>query len=75
MHTTYPLCGRIRSEASKCGTKPVGGYGISAGGGGVDLAFPESQVRLHSPGATSHGRTRPDPGKQDGAMATSSHSQ
>jgi len=25
VHTTYPLCGRIQSIASKCGAKPVGG--------------------------------------------------
>jgi len=37
--------------------------------------FPELHVRLHSPGAISCGRMRPDPGKQDGAMATSSRCQ
>ena len=82
MHTTYPLCGWIRSEASKRGAKPVGGCSISAGGAGVDLTFPDSRDSwesysrwLHSPGATSCERTRPNPGKQDGAMAASSCSQ
>jgi hypothetical protein len=59
VHTTYPLCGWARSEASKCDTKPVGGLSIDAGGGGADLTFPEMQERLHSPGATSCGRMRP----------------
>ena len=82
MHTTYPLCGWIRSKASKRGAKPVGGCSISARGAGVDLAFPdlrdsrESYSRwLHSPGATSCERTRPNPRKQDGTMAASSCSQ
>ena len=82
VHTTYPLCGWIWSEASKCGAKPVGGCSISAGGEGVDLMFPDSRDSwesyarwLHSPGATSCERTRPNPGKQDGAMAASSCSQ
>ena len=78
MHTTYPLCGWIRSKASKCGAKPVGGCSIGAGGAGVDLTFLDSRDSwesysrwLHSPGATSCERTRPNPGKQDGAMAAS----
>jgi len=82
VHTTYPLCGWIRSEASKRGAKPVGGCSIGAGGAGVDLTFPDSRDSwesysrwLHSPGATSCERTRPNPGKQDGAMAASSCSQ
>jgi hypothetical protein len=63
VHTTYPLCGWVRSEASKCGTKPVGGSSISEGEGGADLTFPKTQGRLHSPGVTSCGRMRPRPGK------------
>jgi hypothetical protein len=63
VHTTYPLCGWVRSGASKCGTKLVGGSSISAGGGGADLMFPEMQGRLHSPGATSCERMHPRPGK------------
>ena len=43
MHTTYPLCGWIRSEANKRGAKPVVGCSISAGGAGVDLTFPDSR--------------------------------
>jgi hypothetical protein len=39
LHTIYPLCGWARSGASKCGTKPVGGSSINAGGGGADLTF------------------------------------
>ena len=57
VHTTYPLCGWIQSEASKHGAKPVGGCSIGAGGAGVDLTFPDSRDSwesysrwLHSPG-------------------------
>ena len=82
MHTTYPLCRWIRSEASKRGAKPVGRCSISAGEAGVDLTFPNSRDSwesysrwLHSLGATSCERTRPNPGKQDGAMDASSCSQ
>jgi hypothetical protein len=67
VHTTYPLCGWARSGTSMCGTKPVGGSSIGAGGGGTDLTFPEAlpetQWRLHNPGVTSRGRMRPRPGK------------
>jgi hypothetical protein len=59
VHTTYPLCGWVQSGASTCGTKPIGGLSIGAGGGGADLTFPETQGQLHSPGATSCRRIRP----------------
>jgi hypothetical protein len=63
VHTIYPLCVWVWSEASKCGTKPLGGSSIDEGGGGDDLTFPEMQGSLHSPGATSCGRMRPRPRK------------
>jgi hypothetical protein len=43
VHTTYPLCGWVHHKANKCGTKPVEGSSIGAGGGGADLTSPEMQ--------------------------------
>jgi hypothetical protein len=63
VHTTYPLCRWVRHDASKYGTKLVGGSSIGARGGGADLTFPETQGRLHSPRAISCGRMCPRPGK------------
>jgi hypothetical protein len=63
VHTTYPLCGWVRSGASKCGAKPVGGSSIGAGGGGTDLTSSETQGRLHSSWVTSRERMPPRPRK------------
>jgi hypothetical protein len=63
VHITYPLCGWVRSRASKCGTKLVGGSSIGAAGEDADLTFSETQRRIHSLGAIFCGRMRLRPRK------------
>jgi hypothetical protein len=54
VHTTYPLCGWVQSGTSKCGTKPVGGLSISAGGGGCHTRFIKNINRaiIYAPGSS-----------------------
>jgi hypothetical protein len=71
VHTTYPLCGWVRSGASKYGTKLVGVSSIGAGGGGTDLTSPKTQGGFTVPGRPLAEGCAQDPGKPDGTEATS----
>jgi hypothetical protein len=50
VHTTYTLCGWARSEASKCGTKMVGGSSIGAGEEVLTLSSPRRKGGFTVPG-------------------------